>query len=182
MVVVDLPKGKDTGPPSNENGASFRKQCNINCISSSSTPHNLCCERETHVSLKNIGEYVVFPAKTVHQGFVGLVNKIVVQAQFFCRYSNSAKLPRVNCSEALTIGIQAGTMSVSSELSDSVLMNWDADYPNNKFKPLQDYKLETVNTDQNCVVARDQTQDCGYLSKLVTSFEEEYNQRRRELI
>jgi hypothetical protein len=31
-VVVDLPKGKDTGPPFNENGISFCKQCNQNCI------------------------------------------------------------------------------------------------------------------------------------------------------
>jgi hypothetical protein len=30
VVFVDLPKGKDTGPPSNENGLSFCKQCNVN--------------------------------------------------------------------------------------------------------------------------------------------------------
>jgi hypothetical protein len=66
-------------------------------------------------------------------------------------------------------------MSVSSELSNSVLMNWDADYPNNKFNPPpQDDKLDMVNTDQNCVVEREQLQDYGYLSDLVTSFEEEY--------
>jgi hypothetical protein len=65
-------------------------------------------------------------------------------------------------------------MSVSSELSDSVLMNWDIDYPNNKFKPPQDYNLEAVATDQNRVVEREQLQDCGYLSNLITSFEEEY--------
>ncbi len=53
-------------------------------------------------------------------------------------------------------------------------MNWDADYPNNKFKPPQDYKLETVNTDQNCVVEREQQQKCGYLSNLITLYEEEY--------
>jgi hypothetical protein len=92
----------------------------------------------------------------------------------FFGYSNSAKLPRINCSETLTIGIQTGTMLVSSELSNLVLMNWDADYPNNKFKPPQSYKLETVNTDQNCVVASEQLQDCAYLSNLVTSFKEEY--------
>ncbi len=62
LVIVDLPKCKDTNPPSNENGISFYKQCNENCITSSSTPHNLCCERETHVSLNNVGEYVLFPA------------------------------------------------------------------------------------------------------------------------
>jgi hypothetical protein len=50
LVVVDLPKGKDTGPPSNEDRASFRKHYNENCISSSSTPCNLCRERETHFS------------------------------------------------------------------------------------------------------------------------------------
>ncbi len=83
MVIVDLAKGKDTGPPSNENGVSFCKQCNENCISSSSTPHNLCCERETHVSLKNVAEYVVFPAKTVHQCFFSAVNKIIVTEQLF---------------------------------------------------------------------------------------------------
>jgi hypothetical protein len=53
-------------------------------------------------------------------------------------------------------------------------MNWDADYPDNKFKPPQGYKLETVNTEKNCVVLREQLQDCGYLSNLVTKFEEEY--------
>jgi hypothetical protein len=65
-------------------------------------------------------------------------------------------------------------MSVSSELFNSVLMNRDVDYPNNKFKPPQDYKLEMVNTNQNCVVSREQLQDCGYLSNLITSFKEEY--------
>jgi hypothetical protein len=62
------------------------------------------------------------------------VNKIVVQAQLFYGYSNNAELPRVNCSATLKIGTQTGTMSVSSELSNSVLMNWDVDYPINKFK------------------------------------------------
>jgi hypothetical protein len=66
VVIVDLPIGKNIGPPSNENGVSFRKQCNVNCISSSSTPRNLCCERETHMSLNNVGEHVAYPAKTVH--------------------------------------------------------------------------------------------------------------------
>jgi hypothetical protein len=65
-------------------------------------------------------------------------------------------------------------MLVSSELSNSVLMNWDTDYPNNKLKPPQGYKPETVNTDQNCVVAREHLQDCRYLSNLVTKFKEEY--------
>jgi hypothetical protein len=64
-------------------------------------------------------------------------------------------------------------MLVSSELSKSVLMNWDADYPNNKFLSPQDYKLKTVNTDQNCAVEREQLQDCGYFSNLLTLFEEE---------
>jgi hypothetical protein len=155
VVVADLPKGKNAGPPSNENGVSFCKQCNKNCISSLSTSCNLCCERETHVSLNNIGEYVVFLAKNFPLRFFSAVNKIVVTAQLFCGYRNSAKLPRVNCSETLMIGIQTGTMLVSSELYNSVLMNWDADYPNNKLKPPQGYKLEMVNTDQNCVVARE---------------------------
>jgi hypothetical protein len=65
-------------------------------------------------------------------------------------------------------------MSVSSELSNSVLMKWDADYPNDEFKSPQGNKIETVNTDQNSVVAREQIQDCGFLSNLVTSFKEEY--------
>ncbi len=108
-----------------------------------SIPRNQCCERETHVSLNNVGEYVVFPAETVHRGFFSAVNKIIVQVQLFCGYSNSAKLPRVNCSATLKIGIQTKTMLVPSELSNSILMNWDADYPNNKFKLPQDYKLET---------------------------------------
>jgi hypothetical protein len=66
-------------------------------------------------------------------------------------------------------------MWVSSELSNSVLINWDADYPNNMCEPPpQGYKLEMVYTDQNCVVVREQLQECGYLSNLVTKFEEEY--------
>ncbi len=64
-----------------------------------------------------------------------MVNKIVVQAQLFWGYSNSAELSRVNHSATLKIGIQIRTMSVSSELSNSVLMNCDVDYPMNKFKP-----------------------------------------------
>jgi hypothetical protein len=63
------------------------------------------------VSLNNVGEYVVFPAETFHQGFFSAVNKIVVIMQLFCGYSNSAKLPRVNHSETLTIGIQTGFRS-----------------------------------------------------------------------
>jgi hypothetical protein len=74
------------------------------------------------------------------------VNKIVVQAQPLWGYSNSAELPRVNHSATLKIGIQTGTMTVSSKLSSSVLMNWECDYPLNKFKPPKDYKLEVVDT------------------------------------
>ncbi len=85
-----------------------------------------------------------------------MVNKIVVQAQLICGYSNSAELPWVNRSVTLKIGIQTGTMTVSSELSSSILMNWDVDYPINKFKPPKDYKPEAVDTDKNQVVEREQ--------------------------
>jgi hypothetical protein len=173
VVVSDFPTGKDTGPPPNKNSVSFRKQCDVQCLCPSSAPCNLCCNRETHVS-NNVGEYIVFPAQTVHQGYFSTVNKIVVQVQLFCRYSNSEELPRVNRSTTLKIGIQTRTMTVSSELSSSVLMNWDVDYPINKFKPPKDYKLETVDTDKNRVVEREQLKDCEYLSKLIASFEEEY--------
>jgi hypothetical protein len=138
LVIVDVPKGKDTGPPPDENGVSFCKQFNVKCVCPSSTPRNPCCERETHASLNNIGEYDVFPAQTLHRGFFSAVNKIVVQAQLFCRYSNSAKLPRVNRSATSKISFQTRTMLVSSEQSKSILMDWDADYPNNKFKPPHD--------------------------------------------
>ncbi len=76
------------------------------------------------------------------------MNKIIVQAQLFCGYSNSAELARVNRSTTLKIGIQTGTMTVSPELSSSVLMNWDLDYPIYKFKSPKDYKLEAVDTDK----------------------------------
>ncbi len=66
VVVSDVPTGKDTGPPPNENSVSFHKQCNMQCLCPLSTPRNLCCDIEIHVSLKNVGEYVVFPAETVH--------------------------------------------------------------------------------------------------------------------
>jgi hypothetical protein len=74
----------------------------------------------------------------------------------------------------LQIGIQTGTMTVSPELSSSVLVNWGFDYPINKFKPPKEYKLEAVDTDENWVVEREQLQDCEYLSKLIASFEELY--------
>ncbi len=74
----------------------------------------------------------------------------------------------------LKIGIQTGTMTVSPELSSSVLVNWDFDYPINKFKHPKDYKLEAVDTDEYRVVEREQLQDCEYLSKLIASFEELY--------
>ncbi len=45
-----------------------------------------------------------------------MVNKIIVQGKFFCGYSYSAELPRVDRSATLKIGIQTGTMTVSSEL------------------------------------------------------------------
>jgi hypothetical protein len=108
------------------------------------------------------------------KNFSGAVNKIVVQAQLFCKYSTSAKLPRVNCSATSKIGILTGTMLVSSELSNTVLINCDIDYHNKKCKPPHEYKLEAIGTDQICVVEREKLQDCGNLSKLVTSFEEEY--------
>jgi hypothetical protein len=69
VVVTDVPTGKDTGPPPNKNGISFCKQCDVQCIRPSSAPRKPCCDRETHVSLNNVGEYVVFPAETVHQRF-----------------------------------------------------------------------------------------------------------------
>ncbi len=139
-----------------------------------SAPRKLCCDIKTHVSLNNVGEYVVFPAETVYQDFFSAVNKIVVQAQLFCGCSNSAEMLRVNRSATLKIGIQTGTMTVSSELSSSVLMNWECDYLLNKFKPPNDYMLKVVDTDKNWVVERDQLKDCEYLSKLIASFEEVY--------
>ncbi len=66
VVVSDVPTGKVTGPPPNKNHVSFRKQCNAQCLRPSSTPRKLCCDVETHVSLNNVGGYVVFPAETVH--------------------------------------------------------------------------------------------------------------------
>jgi hypothetical protein len=123
VVITDVPIGKDTGPLPNKNGVFFRKQCGAQCICPLSAPRKPCCDRETHVSLNNIGEYVVFHAETIHQGFFSAVNKIIVQAQLFCGYSISADLARVNRSTTLKIGIQTGTMTVSPELSSSVLMN-----------------------------------------------------------
>jgi hypothetical protein len=174
VVISDVPTGKDTGPPLNKNGVSFRKQCGAQCLCPLSAPSKPCCDRETHVSLNNLGEYVVIPAETVHQGFFSVVNKIVVQVQLFCGYSNSAELARVNRSTTLKIDIQIGTMTVSSELSSSILMNWEFDYPINKFKSPKDYKLEAVDTYKNWVVEREQLQDCEYLSKLIASFEGVY--------
>ncbi len=66
VAITDVPTGKDTGPPPNKNGVSFHKQCGAQCICPLSAPRKACCDRETHVSLNNIGEYVVFPAETVH--------------------------------------------------------------------------------------------------------------------
>ena len=120
MVVSDVPTVKDTGPPPNKNEVSFRKQCSVQCLCPLSAPRNLCCDRETHVSLNNIGEYVVFPAHTIYQGFFSVVNKIVVQEQLFCGYSNSAELARVIHSTTLKIGIRTESMTVSPELSSSM--------------------------------------------------------------
>jgi hypothetical protein len=148
--------------------------CNVQCLCPPSASRNLCCDRETHVSLNNVGEYVVLLAETVHRGFFSAVNKIIVQAQLFCRYSNSAELPRDNRSTTLKIGNQTRTMAMSSELSSSILLDWEFDYPINKFKPPKDNKLEAVDTDKNRVVERDQLKDCEHLSRLIASFEEEY--------
>jgi hypothetical protein len=65
VVIVDVPTGKDTSPPLNKNGVSFRKQCRVQCLHPLSDLCILCCDRETHVSLNNVGEYVVFPAHTI---------------------------------------------------------------------------------------------------------------------
>jgi hypothetical protein len=75
VVVADVPTGKDTGPPPNKNSVFFCKQCGAQCICPLSALRKPCCDRETHVSLNNVGEYVVFPAETVHQGFFSAVNK-----------------------------------------------------------------------------------------------------------
>ncbi len=83
VVVSDVPTGKDTGPPPSKNGISFCKQWDVQCLHPSSAPRKLCSDIGTHVSLSNVGEYVVFPAETLHQGFFSVVNKIVVQAQLF---------------------------------------------------------------------------------------------------
>jgi hypothetical protein len=82
VVIVDVPTGKDTALPLNKNGISFCKQCEVQCLRPLSDPRNLCCDRETHVLLNNLGEYVAFPAHTIHQEFFSAVNKIVVQAHF----------------------------------------------------------------------------------------------------
>ncbi len=66
MAVSDVPTGKDTGPPPNKNGVSFCKQCNVQSLYPTSAPRKLCCDTETHLSLNNVDEYVVFPAETVH--------------------------------------------------------------------------------------------------------------------
>jgi hypothetical protein len=80
VVVTDVPTGKNTGPQPNKNGVSFCKQYGAQCIRPSSAPRKPCCDRETHASLNNDGEYVVFPAENIHQGFFSAVNKIIVQA------------------------------------------------------------------------------------------------------
>ncbi len=54
VIIVDIPTGKDTGPPLNENGVSFCKQCKVQCLCPLSNPANLCCDRETHVSLNSL--------------------------------------------------------------------------------------------------------------------------------
>ncbi len=64
-------------------GQSATSDGGVQCLCPSSAPRTLCCDRETHVSLNNVGEYIVFPAETVHQGFFSAVNKIVVQVQLF---------------------------------------------------------------------------------------------------
>ncbi len=106
MVIADVPTGKDTGPPPNKNVVYFLKQCSAQCICPLSAPRKPCCNRETYVSLNNVGEYVVFPAETVHRGFFSAVNKIVIQAQLFCGYSNSAELERVNRSMTLRLAFR----------------------------------------------------------------------------
>jgi hypothetical protein len=66
VVVSDVSTGKDTGSPPNKNSVSFCKQCGLQCLSPLSAPRKTCCDGETHVPLNNVGEYVVFPAETVH--------------------------------------------------------------------------------------------------------------------
>jgi hypothetical protein len=46
--------------------------------------------------------------------------------------------------------------------------------PTISLTPPQGYKLEPVNTEQNQMLLREQLQDCGHLSYLVTKFEEKY--------
>jgi hypothetical protein len=55
VVVSDVPTGKDTGPPPNENGVSFCKHYDVQRLHPMSAPRNLCCDRATYISLNNIG-------------------------------------------------------------------------------------------------------------------------------
>jgi hypothetical protein len=167
VVVVDLPKDKDTGPLSNQNGVSYHSQCNYKCIFSLFTQCKKCCDIKRHISLNKVGKYVVLPAKTVRCGCFSAVNKIIVTAQLSCGYSNSAELPRTKHSVTETIGTQTDTLLVSSDLSNSVLMNWDTDYPYDKFTPPKEYNLELINPEQNHVISRNQVEDCEHLSVLL---------------
>ncbi len=53
-------------------------------------------------------------------------------------------------------------------------MNWDTNYPYDKFKPPQGYKLQPVNPEQNHVISREQLEDCGHLPHLIAQFKEKY--------
>ncbi len=80
VVIVDVPTGKDTGPPLNKNGISFCNQCNIQFHSPLSAQCNLCCDRHTHVSLNSLtpksvpaGTKLVLFGRYVLNIYVGIV-------------------------------------------------------------------------------------------------------------
>ena len=149
-----------------KNGISFRDECHRECFPSSTKK---CCRKIKDVPLNNIGDYVLFPADTLHRGFFMASDDVLVTAQLFCGYCN--KIGKSMRSETVSIpGITTGRIEVSPELSTSVCINWDDDYPEEKFSPMKQFQLGEVDLKQNRYIKSIHLGECKPLDNLVEQF------------
>ncbi len=122
--------------------------------------------RACNSSRRGIGDYVLFPADTLHRGFFMASDDILVTAQLFCGYiNNTGKSMRADISSIA--GIITGRIEVSPELSTSVCTHWVDHYPEAKFSPTKKFQLGEVDLKQNRYIKRTHLGECEHLCNLV---------------
>ncbi len=131
------------------NRVSFRNQCNVTCLSCD-FPKNYCGKTHDHdIALTSIRDYIVFPSSTIHCWYFSKdSHKIFVTTQLLCVRSSCTDIGQVNRSVTANHGeIELNCLGASdalSNLSNTVLIFWDEDYPLNRFPSPKQYKNESI--------------------------------------